>query len=445
MTLRLGLRKLQGLRALKEGTDVTLLSVQQHRRIATSLQKYRQNEGSNENNSNKEKDEKFQLLHVGAGVFATVLLGKAILQNNLKAEERDEIDIEQEIIDKENRIRQYSRLETIFDYFATYETIKPTGRKEVIMSVKDFYNAVVPWSTITHGVGRGTYTLLSKEEVSSAETYKNEKLPPKPDGRPCLLNEIQMCGMLTYQDFNFLLNLLATPRRYLDIGFHCFDVSADGNIEAKEFAHVMAAITDYKGNKDDLTKCEYSGLMNYLFGKNRDKEIDREKFKQLQRDLMDDILWLEFSRYSEDGKTISDLKLCEHLLLCANITSKQRRQMMYRVKRDVKGNSKKGRITYEAFKTFYHVLFGGADLERAMFFLDVDRRGVTREDFMEIAQWVAECDIDPHIVEVIYALLDDNQDGNLSVKEFSPVLFQWRRSRGFEHATLRINMGNLSI
>ena len=58
------------------------------------------------------------------------------------------------------------------------------------MSVKDFYNAVVPWSTITHGVGRGTYTLLSKEEVSSAETYKNEKLPPKPDGRPCLLNEV---------------------------------------------------------------------------------------------------------------------------------------------------------------------------------------------------------------------------------------------------------------
>ena len=42
-----------------------------------------------------------------------------------------------------------------------------------------------------------------------------------------------MCGMLTYQDFSFLLNLLSTPRRYLDIGFHCFDVSADGNIEAK--------------------------------------------------------------------------------------------------------------------------------------------------------------------------------------------------------------------
>ena len=58
------------------------------------------------------------------------------------------------------------------------------------MSVKDFYNAVTPWSTITHGVGRGCYTLLNKEEVSSAETYANEKLPPKPDGRPSVLNEV---------------------------------------------------------------------------------------------------------------------------------------------------------------------------------------------------------------------------------------------------------------
>ena len=65
------------------------------------------------------------------------------------------------------------------------------------MSVKDFYNAVTPWSTITHGVGRGTYTLLSKEDISSATTYENEKLPPKPDGRTCILNEVNkyLCNL----------------------------------------------------------------------------------------------------------------------------------------------------------------------------------------------------------------------------------------------------------
>ena len=90
----------------------------------------------------------------------------------------------------------------------------------------------------------------------------------------------------------------------------------------------MAAITDYKGNLSDLTNCEYSGLMNYLFGKNRDKIIKREDFIRLQRDLIDDIMWLEFCRYSKDGSTISDLDLCNHLLCSANLTTKQRRQMV---------------------------------------------------------------------------------------------------------------------
>ena len=33
-------------------------------------------------------------------------------------------------------------------------------------------------------------------------------------------------------------------------------------------------------------------------------------------------------------------------------------------------------ISFENFKTFYNVLFGGADLERAMFFLDNKNNGV---------------------------------------------------------------------
>ena len=67
------------------------------------------------------------------------------------------------------------------------------------------------------------------------------------------------------------------------------------------------------------------------------------------------------------------------------------------------------------------------------------------EEFTNIARWVANRDIDPHIVKVIYALLDDNRDGNLSIKEFLPVLFQWRKSRGFQHGSIQINMGSLTI
>ena len=40
-------------------------------------------------------------------------------------------------------------------------------------------------------------------------------------------------GLLSYTDFHFLLLLMSTPTRYLDIIFRGFDISADGNVEAK--------------------------------------------------------------------------------------------------------------------------------------------------------------------------------------------------------------------
>ena len=55
-----------------------------------------------------------------------------------------------------------------------------------MMSVKDFYNAVTPGSTITHGTGRGVYTILEEKDIGSDMVYKNEHLPI-PGG---ILNEV---------------------------------------------------------------------------------------------------------------------------------------------------------------------------------------------------------------------------------------------------------------
>ena len=68
-----------------------------------------------------------------------------------------------------------------------------------------------------------------------------------------------------------------------------------------------------------------------------------------------------------------------------------------------------------------------------------------REEFTNISKWVAGSKLDEHVVEVIYALLDEDGDRNLSIKEFSPVLFQWRRSRGFQNQALQIALGKLKI
>ena len=64
---------------------------------------------------------------------------------------------------------------------------------------------------------------------------------------------------------------------------------------------MMASVTNYKGNPNDLMDDTNSGLINYLFGKDRKKEINREKMHQLQQELMDEIheIGQEFEQVQE--------------------------------------------------------------------------------------------------------------------------------------------------
>ena len=64
------------------------------------------------------------------------------------------------------------------------------------MSVKDFYNAVTPGSSLTHGVGRGVYTMLEKDDICSAKTYKDEKVPTDGKIGLSLLNEVKLSAMI---------------------------------------------------------------------------------------------------------------------------------------------------------------------------------------------------------------------------------------------------------
>ena len=72
--------------------------------------------------------------------------------------------------------------------------------------------------------------------------------------------------------------------------------------------------------------------------------------------------------------------------------------MIKLVEAEFKGKS--DGISFDSFKTFYNVLFGGADLERAMFFLDSENQGVTRDEFGKVANWVVGTQVDPHVIEV---------------------------------------------
>merc|ERR1719400_383356 len=134
-------------------------------------------------------------------------------------------------------------------------------------------------------IGKSAYKQIQDSEINSRYLKNSNRLPVQGG---TLLNSINEQGLLSYTDFHFLLLLMSTPTRYLDIIFHGFDVSADGSVEAKEFVHVLARVSNVKTNPEELMKnASTSGLVRYLFKDDLSGELTKADFVKLQTDLTD--------------------------------------------------------------------------------------------------------------------------------------------------------------
>ena len=95
----------------------------------------------------------------------------------------------------------------------------------------------------------------------------------------------------------------------------------------------MSRVAGYENDQDEVHReSAVSGLIIYLFGHAQNKQIRQEDFLKFQRDLMNDLLWLEFSSYLHENQsifgTISEEDFCAHLLSTANLTKKKKAAMV---------------------------------------------------------------------------------------------------------------------
>ena len=121
--------------------------------------------------------------------------------------------------------------EVLREYLTRNILTSISGKKTTMMSVRNFYNAMTPGSSISlnFGKGRSSYFALHKEDVGAEWVMNQNQLPREGS----LLNKLNQKGLLTFLDFHFLFLIMSTPRRYVDMVFHAFDVSADGYVELK--------------------------------------------------------------------------------------------------------------------------------------------------------------------------------------------------------------------
>ena len=159
-----------------------------------------------------------------------------------------------------------------------------------------------------------------------------------------------------------------------------------------KMSHKLGGFGTYSTEDQAAILASNSGLLNYLFGKERSKFLSRDKFRKLQKDLLEEIIELEFNEYdNENSDTISEGDFCRFLLNKTKIRPSQKAKMLKRV--DTIWPKKESGISLESFKNFFLVLASGTELERGLFFLDVENIGVDLEEFRNVASWVrpAQC------------------------------------------------------
>jgi len=333
----------------------------------------------------------------------------------------------------------------IFNYFASFQYVSKKGQRNMMMTPLDFYAAITPDCSMQFGTGTGVYVEVTDKEVAAGNYYWG-----KSKAKDSLLNKVGEQGLMSYSDYCFLLTLLSTPKKYIDTVFNVFDCTGSGNLNIKEFAFVSRKMADKAGGFGNYTQTDQeeiiassSGLLNYCFGKDRKKTLTREEFSKLQSDLLDEIIQLEFSEYDPTNSgRISERDLCHFLLKNSKIPPKKQHAMLKRVEKA--WPSKARGISLPSFKNFFCVLASGHELERALFFLDVENIGVDEEEFRKIASWVSQQELSDHVTKVLFTLMDEQQKGRL-FKEEAGMLFEWRNSRGFDKGALMVSLGQLRI
>ncbi|KAK9703398.1 EF-hand domain pair [Popillia japonica] len=350
---------------------------------------------------------------------------------NTKKPKKEKIGFrDRKIIDYENRLRAYSTPDKIFRYFATVKIITQQGT-EVLMTPDDFLRSITPGLKQPDGLGLDQF---KKYDPKTAHHKLDLSLH-----EDSIFYKLGSSGLITFSDYIFLLTVLSTSRRHFEIAFRMFDLNGDGDVDCEEFEKVATLIRHQTSigsrhrdhaNTGNTFKGVNSALTTYFFGPNLKQKLTIEKFLDFQEQLQKEILSLEFQRKNpdENGK-ISESDFTELLLAYAGYPDKKKAKMLKRVKKTFKENSRG--VAKEDYLNLFHFLNNINDVDTALTFYHIAGASIDEATLKHVAKTVAHVELSDHIIHVVFTIFDENQDGQLSNREFIAVMKN-RLLRGLE-------------
>ncbi|KAH8327985.1 hypothetical protein KR067_002451 [Drosophila pandora] len=356
---------------------------------------------------------------------------------------------ERKIIEYENRIRQFSTPDKVFRYFATIQVPVADDRHEVYMTPTDFLTSMTPGMKQPDGLGLDQYRRYDpKVSFFNFMTYLLLKIPSFQSvgeqlnlhlEKNSIFYKLGSYGLITFSDYIFLLTVLSISRRHFEIAFRMFDLNGDGDVDCEEFEMVATLVRQQTSmgtrhrdhaNTGNTFKGVNSALITYFFGPNMDEKLTIEKFLDFQEQLQKEILSLEFERKepNEEGN-ISEADFAELLLAYAGYPLKKKQKKLKRVKRRFRDHGKG--ISKQDYLDFFHFLNNINDVDTALTFYHIAGASIDQQTLQHVAKTVALVNLSDHVVDVVFTIFDENNDNQLSNKEFISVMKN-RVQRGLE-------------
>lgn len=219
-----------------------------------------------------------------------------------------------------------------------------------------------------------------------------------------------------------------------------FDINGDGEVDKEEFAKVRSILRSQtsvgKRHRDHAVTGNVVGevssaLQTYFFGADGTKKLTSKEFIKFQQELQREILRLEFNRYEPTDGRISALDFCSSLLTYAGFPDKKRGLMKRRVKKAFKNGENAQGVSFEEYENFWMFLQSISDVDTALSFYHLAGVSIDPETLKHVARTVAHIELTEHVINIVFTLFDENEDGQLSNKEFVSVMKR-RLMRGLE-------------
>lgn len=336
----------------------------------------------------------------------------------------------------ENRLRQFSRPEKIFSYFATIQTPNEADEWEIYMTPIDFIRSIMPGLRQPTGLGLNSYRKISKEKAAN--------LSFKIVSRDSIFYKLHPNGLLSFGDYLYLRMFMQIPERYFQIGFNLLrDKQDELKVSKESMSHFLRNVVEDKRFK------LRSSVNKYLFGRSGKKSVSFEKLLDFKQKLNHDVLLIEFNllhRMDADhngrplpDNIISALSFASMILTYSCQSTTEKMMNLGRIKEKYKQRGSFPGITREEFMAFHKFQQNLNMIDSALHYHYISGANISRSTLRHLSKLVLGEPLSPHIIDIIYTVFDNNNDGILRRDELIDVM----RHAVSHHHKKRWNMTKL--